>query len=503
VDPRRLIPAGLTLALVAIPLTARAQTPANNEDDVEVPAKPPSPAPAPAPAPTPAPAPAPPVVAASASEVAALRARLEALEARASREPSPPPPPAEPDDLRDGTSVLASSPWSRPWVRGLTLSGYVQGQYQSSQLSQDQLDANGNAINQDRFLVRRARLGAEWGTRYTAAAIEIDGNNVSGLAFGLRRAEASLVLRAADPDALPLLYIGVGLVGIPFGYELAERNRDRLFLERTTGSRAFFPGDADFGARVGGALGPFRYGIAVLNGRPLPDTQPSAAGVDPTSEKDLLARLGAEAKVVGSVTLSGGVSFVHGTGFHAGTQATKDSIQWRDLNGNGAVDPGEVTALPGHAATLSQAFDRWATGVDAQARWRTPLGWAMAYGEVYIGKNHDRGFYVADPITTGIDLREIGWYVGFLQEVTRWGVVGLRVDSYDPNLDATNQIAGSVLPLDQTVTTYSPLVGLVLPGHARLLFEYDHIVNRAGLDANGVPASLREDQWAVRLQVQQ
>jgi hypothetical protein len=399
--------------------------------------------------------------------------------------------------------VLASSPWSRPWIRGLALSGYVQAQYQSSQLSQDQLDANGQPLNQDRFLVRRARLAVDWGTRYTAAAIEVDGNNVSGVAFGLRRAEASLVLRAASPEAPPLLAVSAGLIGIPFGYELAERNRDRFFLERTTGSRAFFPGDADFGARVGGALGPLRYAIAVLDGRPLPDSQPSAAGVDPISEKDAMARLGAEAKVVSSLTLAGGVSFVHGTGFHAGTQATKDSIQWRDLNGNGSVDPGEITAVPGQAATPSQTFDRWATGVDVQARWRTPIGWALFYGEVYVGKNHDRGFYVADPITTGIDLREVGWYVGFLQEVTRWGVVGLRVDSYDPNLDATTQLGGAVLPLDQTVTTYSPLVGLVLPGHARLLFEYDHVVNRAGLDARGVPTDLREDQWALRLQVQQ
>jgi len=178
-------------------------------------------------------------------------------------------------------------------------------------------------------------------------------------------------------------------------------------------------------------------------------------------------------------------------------------LQWRDLNGNGAVDPGETTAVPGHAATTSATFDRWATGVDVQARWHTPIGWALLYGEVYVGKNYDRGFYVADPITTGIDLREVGWYVGFLQEVTRWGVVGLRVDSYDPNLDASRQLAGAVLPLDQTVTTYSPLVGLLLPGHARLLFQYDHIVDRAGVDARGVPVDLRNDQWAVRLQVQQ
>jgi hypothetical protein len=58
------------------------------------------------------------------------------------------------------------------------------------------------------------------------------------------------------------------------------------------------------------------------------------------------------------------------------------------------------------------------------------------------------------------------------------------------------------LPFDQTITTYSPLVGLALPDYARLVFEYDHIDNHLGLSALGVPTALREDQWALRLQVQ-
>jgi hypothetical protein len=58
------------------------------------------------------------------------------------------------------------------------------------------------------------------------------------------------------------------------------------------------------------------------------------------------------------------------------------------------------------------------------------------------------------------------------------------------------------LPLDQTLTTWSPLVGLVLPGRARLTFEYDHVVDLEGLDSRGVPTDLRNDQWALRLQAE-
>jgi hypothetical protein len=46
------------------------------------------------------------------------------------------------------------------------------------------------------------------------------------------------------------------------------------------------------------------------------------------------------------------------------------------------------------------------------------------------------------------------------------------------------------------------MVGLVFPGRARLVFQYDHILDLLGLDARGVPTDLRNDQWALRLQVE-
>ncbi len=483
-------------------------------DDVEVPAEAPAPAPTdalpraptsapnPAPAPNPAAAPKPTPAPApdESAEIAALRARLDALEAKSDREPSHAT--VRSDPPRPPTTSLDGSPWSRVWARGLLLGGYVQGQYQNTQLSENQLDANGAPLNQDRVFVRRARLRVDRGWDFAAATVEIDGNNNNGIAFGLRRAEGSLLLRASDPLAPPLLAFTVGLSDIPFGYELFDPNRSRLFLERTTASRAFFPGDNDFGARLTGAIGFFRYAVGVLDGTPVPDSEPVAAGLDPTSEKDITARLGAETQPADILGVAGGVSFVRGTGFHAGTAATKDSFQWRDLNGNGAVDPGETTALPGASATPSSTFSRWALGVDLQLRLKTPIGRGMLYGEAYVGSNYDRGLFVADPVATGIDLREVGWYAAYLQEISPYAIVGLRVDAYNPNGDATTQRAGAVLPLDQTITTWSPLIGFVLPDRARLVFQYDRILDHEGLDARGVPTDLRNDQWSLRLQVE-
>ena len=517
--------AGLVLGLVASwgTITFAAQPPPapspvpspapspSSDDDLDVPSPaPPSGSLAPSPASPPAPqllvaaapAPGPSTSSAPDTELAELRARVQALEAKAAKEPAHPVVRSEPPAPSLPTTSFDGSPYSRSWPRGLVVSGYVQAQYQGSQASQDQLDANGTPLNQNRFLVRRARLRLDRGWDYAFATVEVDGNNVNGIAFGLRRAEASLLLRAPDPAAPPLAVLTAGLTSIPFGYELYEPNRTRLFLERTTSSRAFFPGDPDFGATLGGALGFFRYSLGVFDGTPVPDSEPAAIGFDPTNEKDFLARFGAETEPAKDVGVSGGVSFLGGSGFHAGTAATKGTLQWQDTNQNGVVDPGEIIGVPGQAATPSQTFPHWALGVDVQLRLRTPIGRALVYGEAYVGQNFDRGLFVADPVATGVNLREVGWYVAYVQEVTRYGLIGLRVDAYNPNGDATTPLGGTFLPVDQTITTWSPLVGLVLPDRARLVFEYDHILNHQGLDSRGVPADLPDDQWALRLQVE-
>ena len=72
--------------------------------------------------------------------------------------------------------------------------------------------------------------------------------------------------------------------------------------------------------------------------------------VDPTASKDFLGRVGGEGKAAGRLGLAGGISALWGTGFHRGTASTKDSVVWRDSNGDGQVDPSELVGLPGQPA---------------------------------------------------------------------------------------------------------------------------------------------------------
>jgi hypothetical protein len=222
----------------------------------------------------------------------------------------------------------------------------------------------------------------------------------------------------------------------------------------------------------------------------------------PTHAKDLSARIGVDVRASDRLRISGGVSALYGTGFHAGTDATKAGTTWVDLNQNGQVDPGELMAVPAMAATPSQDFTRWAAGVDLSIRLRTPIGWSMLYGEVTLATNLDRGLFVADPVTTGNDVRELGAYAAFVQEVMRYGLVGFRFDYYDPNADFFQATSGKLVPVSQAISTFAPVVGVQLPDRARLVFEYDAVKNLLGLDTRGVPTNLPLNWFAVRLQVQ-
>jgi hypothetical protein len=444
------------------------------------------------------------------ARVDALRAELDAQKAArpAGDDPSTPKPPVASVDDASWLGLRGPLPGRGVWG----FSAYVQAQYQQSQASADQVAQDGSFLNQDEFLVRRGRLRLDAAWEHAELAVEVDANTINGPVFGPRRVNASLVYwgrpwdgqlvkhgpRGGEP---PIARLTMGLTSIPFGFELQDSHRDRVFLERTQASAAFFPGEQDVGAVLSGGVGFFRYAIAAMDGEPLGDKASVPVG-DPTHAKDLVARLGADSRPSDSFRVTGGVSALYGTGFHAGTPASKSALTWVDLNGDGMVQVNELSGTPSIAATPSATFTRWAVGVDLELRLKTPIGWSMLYGEATVATNLDRGLFVADPISTGVNVRELGGYAAFVQEITRYGLAGFRFDYYDPNADFFQKTAGQLVPVSQAIYTFSPVVGVQLPDRARLTFEYDAIRNLLGVDSRGVPTNLAIDHFAVRLQVQ-
>lgn len=383
---------------------------------------------------------------------------------------------------------------------GLRFGGYIHAQYQRSRLSEDQLDQSGAPLNQNQFLVRRARLRVDRTWDFASAAVELDANTVRGPRVGIRRAEASLFYRGDNAeDVPPLVALTAGVQDIPFGYELGQSARVRWFMERSQGNLALFPTEPDLGAKLWGAVSFFRYAVAFMNGEPLDER---GFPRDPNNHKDLIARFGAEGKPTKQLAIAGGSSLAYGKGFHPGATAGKPTVAWLDGNEDGAMQPGELVGVPGSAAVASESFERWAIGLDLGAKLQTRLGSTHLYGEAFVSSNYDRGFVPSDPVATRVDARQAGGYVALTHELTRYGMFGFRAAIYDPNSDIIETRAAKAVPKEQTIKTFSPLVGLVLPGRARLLFQYDFIRDYLARDEAGVPTDADNDQMTLRLQVE-
>src|SRR5262249_33969262 len=143
-----------------------------------------------------------------------------------------------------------------------------------------------------------------------------------------------------------------------------------------------------------------------------------------------------------------------GQGFHKGTPSTKDVLVWRDANENGIVESTEIQVIPGAAATASETYRRFAFGADLRVVAALPvLGGLTGYGGIVRAQNLDRGLWPADPVTAGYDVRELGFYAGVTQEITRFAMIGVRYDRYDPDADASEQRAATRVPKDTSVST--------------------------------------------------
>jgi len=382
---------------------------------------------------------------------------------------------------------------------GLGLTGFAQGDLVVRQSSVDQLNPSGAPLNQELFQIRRARLRATVDRWWVAGAIELDGNTVNGPQARLIGAEASLKWPPERGNPVPIVMATMGLFKIPFGFEIGQSDRERLFIDRTTATRALFPGEYDVGARLQGGWRVFRYAVAVQNGNPMGDRAFPVR--DPNAAKDVSGRVGVDVPMAPGFWVAGGASGLRGTGFHAGTAATKAVVQWSDTNGNGAPDPGETVIVPGAAAQPSQNFTRFAFGGDLRLGLTMPkLGATMIYGEVVLAKNMDRAILPADPVSFSRDYREFGVYGGLTQELGPSAMVGVRYDFYNPDADSTNQVMGAQLPTALSYQTLAIAAALRGPS-GRLIAEFDLNRNHNGRDIQGNPANLADNAFFVRGEV--
>ncbi|HEY4185686.1 MAG TPA: porin [Polyangia bacterium] len=380
---------------------------------------------------------------------------------------------------------------------GLSLTGFIQADGVVRQSAQDQLNTANAPLNEDRFNIRRARLRAMLEREYVLGAIELDGNTTKGPTARILGAEASIRWPGASTNEPPLIMATIGAFKIPFGFEVLQSDRDRLFMERSTAERALFPGEYDLGARLQGGWRALRYAVAVMNGEPAGETS-AFPGRDPNHQKDFVGRVGVDTSIVERLTMAMGVSALSGYGFHAGTPATKPVIIWQDRNQDGMFQSNEVSVAPGVSASPSANFKRQAVGGDLRLAARLlPLGETVAYGELYLAKNLDRAILPADPKAVGRDYTEVGSYLGVTQEICRHGIVGFRYDYYNPDKDSTDIQSAVAVPQSFIYQTFA-FTAALQAASGRLIVEYDVNRNHLGRDVNGLPTNLKDNAFIVR-----
>lgn len=361
--------------------------------------------------------------------------------------------------------------------------------------SVDQLDpATGEPLNQERLLVRRARLRAKAERGELSGALELDGNTVAGAQLRLLAAELRWTRRLGELE----LAVAAGLFKIPFGVEVPLADRERFFLEPSRAARALFPGSYDAGVLVSGRWKLVRWAVAASNGAPVGEAQ--FRGRDPSASFDLVGRVGAEGGGCG-YSLRAGLSGLVGRGFHPGAPATKDEVVWVDANENGLVESTELQVIDGDPATPSEGFDHRALGLDVGGSWWAPgLGWGRAAAELVVATNLDRGLLLGDPVAQSRDLRELGWHVEVEQQVRPWAKLGVRYDRYQPDRDAYEVTGLSLVGVDPTWSTWS-VVAALEDGERKLALGYEREENPLGRGDDGAPTTRSADRVTVRGQV--
>jgi hypothetical protein len=380
------------------------------------------------------------------------------------------------------------------------ISGFIQVDGSWRQSSEEQLDpATREPLNGTRFLVRRARVKPRVEYGPISGSLEADFNTVAGAQVRLIGAEVSAAW-VLDDEPGPVLKGTVGLFKIPFGLEVLQGDRQRVFLERSNVVRALFPGEYDLGLRAQGEWRFLRYAVALMNGKPTGEKLLQDRA--PIAPRDVVGRVGLDAELLPELRLEAGFSALVGTGFHPGNAATKDQVVWRDVNGDNIAQTGELVVIGGQPAQPSSTFGRQAVGGDLHLTLDLlPIGRTHLLGELIWSRNLDRALSPSDPVASGRDLRGLGWHVGLTQELTPSFVLGARYDRYNPDLDSAESRSAQVLPRDQTFSTLAVVAGFVYRPLFRVLVEYDHHTNALGRDATGQPTTLLDDAVTVRAEV--
>jgi len=386
-------------------------------------------------------------------------------------------------------------------LKKLKLSGYIQAQWQSTQLDSlgnksndmkvgtglNQLEKTPGISDYNRYGVRRGRLKATYEDFGCQAVIEFDISE-----GGLKTKD--LYLNILDPWVNTFALKG-GVFDRPFGYEIAYSSSKLESPERSRIIQTLFPDEKDLGSMLtiqAPKTSPWnvlKLEAGLLSG--------NSINKDYKSKKDLAAHLTFN-KALATMKYGVGVSMYSGSVLQTNVNVYTMS--------NGAF------VLNNTASNLNSYASRSYFGIDAQFSVASDLGLSSIRGEYISGKQpgtsgSSASLNNADPTTIAAGDTYIrpfsGGYINFVQDIadTKHSIV-VKYDWYDPNTSVSGDKVGSAAKTGKADMAYSTLgLGYMyrMNNNVRVMAYYD-IVSNESTKVKGYFSNVKDNLVTVRLQ---
>lgn len=315
-------------------------------------------------------------------------------------------------------------------LKGLKVSGYIQGQYQYGDVDASLNVGSGNTSKEEgyhRMGIRRGRIKFTYDKSIASAVFQLDITE-KGVKF------KDVYMQIKDPK-YSASSIKAGIFDRPFGYEITYSSSSRETPERSQIFRTLFPDERDLGVMVtlqpkkGSAWNILKLDAGLFAGNGIKK--------DIKNRKDFIARLSVDKKFKEIIRLGVGVSYYNG-----GVYQGSPNIYTFDKEG---------FVLKSDTAFIGKYAKREYFGVDAQFRVITPLGVTTIAGEYLMGtqpgeKSKSKSPNADEISDTDTYIRNFqGGYVVFVQDM---GVVPLsavvKYDWYDPNTKVAGDNIGTL-----------------------------------------------------------
>jgi len=391
-------------------------------------------------------------------------------------------------------------------MKKLKLSGYIQAQWQSSQLdsalnkSNDMKVGIGNngpekvagTKNYNRYGVRRGRLKATYEDFGCQAVIEFDISE-----GGLKTKD--VYLNVLDPWVNTFAIKG-GVFDNPFGYEIGYSSSKLESPERSRLIQTLFPDEKTLGSMLtiqAPKTSPWnvlKLEVGLVAG--------NAISKDYKSKKDFVAHLTYN-KAFEAMRFGIGASVYSGSIL----QTTKKVYTMNN----------SAFSVDSTAANLNSYADRSYFGVDGQFSIASDLGLSQIRAEFITGKQPGASGSSASP--NGYDPTAIaafdtyirpfsGGYINFVQDIadTKHSIV-VKYDWYDPNTSVNGSQIGIAAKTGKADVAYSTLgLGYMyrMNNNVRIMAYYDMVTNekvtKYSSTLKGYTKDLTDNLVTVRLQ---